>query len=69
MLLTTSLAMVSITSCFLANEYHWGSTHRNQRFLLTTILTFIVVPINILICMILRQLLSESKLFKRPESV
>lgn len=60
-LLITSLAMVSITSCYLANEYHWSSTHRNQCFLLTLIVLLCVVPSNILIILILLQLWAEKK--------
>lgn len=63
-LLTVSLAMVSVTSCFLANEYHWSSTHRNQCFLLTLILLLCIVPSTILIVLILHQLLREKGILK-----
>lgn len=63
-LLTVSLSMVSITSCYLANEYHWSSTHRNQCFLLTLILLLCIVPSMILIVLILHQLLLEKGILK-----
>lgn len=58
-LLTVSLALVSVTSCYMANENSWSSTHQSQCILLFTIFTLCILPSNVMICLIIRQLLRE----------
>ncbi|CAK9093456.1 unnamed protein product [Durusdinium trenchii] len=67
-LLTVSLAMVSVTSCYLANEYHWSSTYRTQQFLLLVILVLSIVPTNVLVFQIIVQLLRERGFLKSREA-
>jgi len=58
-LLTLSLALVSVTSCYMANENTWSSTHHSQCILLFMIFTLCIVPSNVMIYLIIRQLLRE----------
>ena len=58
-LLNLSLALAIFTSSYMANERHWSSTYHTQCFLLFVIFMLCIVPSNILIYLILRQLLRE----------
>ena len=58
-LLHLSLALAIFTSCYMAHENHWSSTYHTQCFLLFVIFMLCIVPSNILIYLILRQLLRE----------
>ena len=58
-LLYLSLALAIFTSCYMAHERHWSSTYHTQCFLLFVIFMLCIVPSNILIYLILRQLLRE----------
>ena len=58
-LLNLSLALAIFTSSYMANERHWSSTYQTQCFLLFVIFMLCIVPSNILIYLILRQLLRE----------
>ncbi len=58
-LLNLSLALAIFTSCYMAHENHWSSGYHTQCFLLSVIFMLCIVPSNILIYLILRQLLRE----------
>ena len=58
-LLNLSLALAIFTSCYMAHENHWSSSYHTQCFLLSVIFMLCIVPSNILIYLILRQLLRE----------
>jgi len=58
-LLNLSLALAIFTSCYMAHENHWSSSYNTQCFLLFVIFMLCIVPSNILIYLILRQVLRE----------
>ena len=58
-LLNLSLALAIVTMGYMARERHWSSDSGTQCFLLFVIFMLCIVPSNILIYLILRQLLRE----------
>ncbi|CAJ1444860.1 unnamed protein product [Effrenium voratum] len=59
MLLVISMAMVCITSFYLANERHWSTSRSSQCVLLGVILALTIGPSYMQVTLILRQLLRE----------